>query len=39
MEKLSLEDEDAYMHSTWANPKALKNTFTGVGDVSWKAGR
>ncbi|KAL1515794.1 hypothetical protein AB1Y20_002410 [Prymnesium parvum] len=37
MEKLSLEDEDNYMHSQWANPKALKNAFTGVGDVSWKA--
>lgn len=39
MEKLSLEDEDNYMHSSWANPKALKNAFTGVGDVSWKGGR
>jgi len=39
MEKLSLEDEDNYMHSQWANPKALKNAFTGVGNVSWKAGR
>jgi len=39
MEKLSLEDEDNYMHSSWANPKALKNAFTGVGDISWKAGR
>ena len=37
MEKLSLEDEDNYLHSQWANPKALKNAFTGVGDVSWKA--
>jgi len=37
-EKLAAEDEDAYMHSTWANPKSLKNAFTGVGDVTWKAG-
>ena len=38
-EKMALEDEDAYLHSAWANPKSLKNTFTGVGEVSWKAGR
>jgi len=38
-EKMALEDEDAYLHSTWANPKALKNAFTGVGDISWKGGR
>merc|ERR1719240_721861 len=36
-QKMALEDEDAYMHSAWANPKALKNSFTGVGDISWKA--
>lgn len=35
-QKMALEDEDAYMHSAWANPKALKNSFTGVGDISWK---
>ena len=39
MQKMSLEDEDSYMNSAWANPKALKNSFTGIGDVSWKAGR
>jgi hypothetical protein len=38
-EKMALEDEDAYMNSAWANPKALKQAFTGVGSVSWKAGR
>jgi hypothetical protein len=37
-EKMALEDEDAYMHSAWANPKSLKNSFTGVGDVRWKGG-
>ena len=36
MDKLALEDEDAYLNSQWANPKALKSAFTGVGDVSWK---
>jgi len=38
-EKMDMEDEDAYLHSSWANPKALKNSFSGVGEVSWKAGR
>ena len=39
MQRMTLEDEDAYQNSAWANPKALKNAFTGVGDISWKAGR
>jgi len=37
MEKLSLEDEDNYLNSSWANPRALKNNLIGAGDVSWKA--
>ena len=39
MAKMALEDEDVYQNSAWANPKALKNAFTGVGDINWKAGR
>merc|ERR1712216_736497 len=39
MQRMVLEDEDAYQNSTWANPKALKNAFSGVGDISWRAGR
>lgn len=38
-EKMEMEDEDAYLHSAWANPKALKNAFSGVGEVKWGAGR
>jgi len=37
MKKLALEDEDSYMNSAWANPKSLKNAFTGVGEVTWRA--
>lgn len=37
-EKMAVEDEDAYLHSSWANPKSLKSAFTGVGEVTWKAG-
>jgi len=38
-EKLDAEDDDAYMHSAWANPKSLKNAFSGVGEVSWRGTR
>merc|ERR1719389_136895 len=38
-ERMALEDEDAYMHSAWANPKGLKNAFNGMGEgIKWKAG-
>ena len=39
MQRMTLEDEDAYQNSTWADPKALKKAFSGAGDISWRAGR
>ena len=36
---MNLEDEDAYMHSAWANPKGLKNAFSGVGEIKAFAGQ
>ena len=38
-EQMALESEDNYLHSQWANPKALKNAFTGIGDVKGFAGQ
>lgn len=38
--KLEANDDDSYMDSQWANPKALKSQLVGGGrDISWKAGR
>merc|ERR1719453_2508115 len=37
-QRMETEDEDAYQNSGWANPKALKNAFSGVGEVSWRGG-
>ena len=34
---MAQEDEDAYLHSAWANPRGLKNAFSGVGDVKFRA--
>lgn len=33
---LEANNEDDYANSAWANPKSLKNSFTGIGDVSWR---
>uniref|UniRef100_A0A7R9YN80 Cilia- and flagella-associated protein 298 n=1 Tax=Diacronema lutheri TaxID=2081491 RepID=A0A7R9YN80_DIALT len=33
---LEANTEDDYANSAWANPKSLKNAFTGIGDVSWR---
>jgi len=34
--KLQENSEDDYLNSAWANPKGLKNHFTGLGNVSWR---
>lgn len=33
---LEANNEDDFANSAWANPKSLKNNFTGVGEVSWR---
>lgn len=38
MKKLEEEADDQYLHSAWANPKALKSQLHGAGNVSWKPG-
>ncbi|KAI8803774.1 hypothetical protein BJ742DRAFT_827437 [Cladochytrium replicatum] len=34
--QLAENEDDDYLYSQWANPKSLKNTFNGVGTVSWR---
>ncbi|KAI8622149.1 hypothetical protein BC830DRAFT_1057468 [Chytriomyces sp. MP71] len=34
--KLLENDDDSFLHSSWANPKALKTAFNGVSNVSWR---
>merc|ERR1712146_254441 len=38
-EQMNLEDEDSYMNSAWANPKGLKNAFSGIGEIKAFAGQ
>lgn len=33
---LEANNDDEYANSAWANPKSLKSSFTGIGDVSWR---
>ena len=33
LQKLAENDDDDYTNSAWANPKALKHHFSGVGSV------
>ncbi|KAJ3360047.1 hypothetical protein HDU91_004723 [Kappamyces sp. JEL0680] len=36
LKKLEENDDDAYLNSSWADPKSLKSAFTGMGSVKWK---
>jgi len=36
---LAEADEDDYLNSSWANPRAMKESLHGIGGVSWKARR
>ena len=39
MKKLAEDDDDDFMHSSWANPKALKGALHGGGSgVAFRAG-
>ena len=33
MKALAEDDDDAYTHSAWANPKSLKSSFHGLSDI------
>ena len=39
MKKLAENDEDDFMHSAWADPKALKRDLMGVSGVNMGVGR
>ena len=30
------DEDDSYTHSSWANPKALKTHFSGVGNIKFR---
>lgn len=38
MKALAENDEDDFMHSAWANPKALKSQLLGTGNINWRPG-
>lgn len=33
MKKLEEDEDDSYTHSAWANPKSLKSSFHGLGEI------
>ena len=38
-QRLEEDDTDAHLSSEWADPRSLKNSFTGMGgQVKWKIG-
>jgi hypothetical protein len=36
MKKLAEDNDDAYMNSSWADSKQLKNQLQGTGGVKWR---
>lgn len=32
LKRLEENEDDDYLHSSWADPKSLKKSFTGVGN-------
>ena len=36
--QLAENDEDTYLASDWANPKALKSSLLGTSSIAWGAG-
>lgn len=36
--KLEEDDEDAYLHSAWANPRGLKDQLQGTSDIKYRPG-
>lgn len=36
MKTMEQDEDDAFLHSSWANPNALKGQLHGQGDVKWR---
>eukprot|EP01027_Heterolobosea_sp_BB2_P002234 GEZU01003347.1.p1 GENE.GEZU01003347.1~~GEZU01003347.1.p1 ORF type:complete len:298 (-),score=75.85 GEZU01003347.1:211-1104(-) len=36
---LMADDEDSYLNSAWADPRSLKNHFTGTSNITWRPGK
>lgn len=39
LKKVAENDDDAFMHSTWANPRGLKQSLLGTSGVAFRPGR
>lgn len=35
-QKLEQDDDDEYLHSSWADGSSLKRHFQGLNNISWK---
>ncbi|XP_062510350.1 cilia- and flagella-associated protein 298-like [Corticium candelabrum] len=36
LKKLEQDEDDSHLNASWSDPTALKRTFAGVGDISWR---